>query len=161
GTVTHNMWVMKSTDNGATFGPPVPLTLPGQQAWLDLQCADSGGPSSLAVNKTTGRIYAFWCTRYSASGGCASQPLEVTGVGATAWYLHVSRSYDAMTSLPHIVDDTLSDIPTYTGTASALMGACGSGPLAGIENGLACGRSTDVWGITLDRECHVHVVWPS
>ena len=279
GTVTHNMWVMKSTDNGATFGPPVPITLPGQPAWLDLQCADSGGPSSLAVNQKTGRIYAFWGTRSSAAGGCASQPLEVNvvaatkvwaasspddspgswtqsvvaddstsghivgmqlspgaldrsgnvwvtypespngypdyngaairvkwapadmkswskpitiareggagnvlthiiagdrgkiavayfhgrpvGDGATAWYLHVSRSYDATAAAPHILDETLSDIPTYTGTASALMGACGSGPLAGIENGLACGRSTDVWGIALDRECRVHVVWPS
>jgi hypothetical protein len=279
GTVTHNMWVMKSTDNGATFGPPVPITLPGQPAWLDLQCADSGGPSSLAVNQTTGRIYAFWGTRSSAGGGCTSQPLEVNVVAAQkvwaasspddspgswtqsvvvddsatgrivgmqlspgsldrkgnvwvtypespngypnydggairakwappdmttwskpitvargggagnvlthiiagdpgkiavayfhgqpatgaspAWYLHVSRSYDAMSSAPHFVDDTLSNVPTYTGTASELMGACGSGPLAGIENGLACGRSTDVWGIALDRECHVHIAWPS
>lgn len=279
GTVTHNMWVMKSTDNAATFGPPIPITLPGQQAWLDLQCADSGGPSSLAVNQKTGHIYAFWGTRSSAAGGCAAQPLEVNVVAATkvwaatspddspgswtqsvvaddsavgkivgmqlspgtldrngnvwvtypestngypdyngaairvkwappdmsrwskpitvaarggdgnvlahiiagdpgkiavayfhgqrakgaspAWYLHMARSYDAMSSTPHVVDDAASDIPTYTGTASELMGACGSGPLAGIENGFACGRSTDVWGIALDKNCRVQITWPS
>jgi hypothetical protein len=279
GTVTHNMWVMKSTDNGASFGPPIPITLPGQQAWLDLQCADSGGPSSLAVNQKTGRIYAFWGTRSSAAGGCAAQPLEVNVVAATkvwaatspddspgswtqsvvaddsaagkivgmqlspgtvdrngnvwvtypesprgypdyngaairvkwapadmsrwskpltvapsggdgnvlahiiagdagkiavayfhgqkangaspAWYLHVARSYDAMSATPHVVDDAASDIPTYTGTASELMGACGSGPLAGIENGFACDRSTDVWGIALDKSCRVHIAWPA
>ena len=280
GTVTHNMWVMKSTDNGATFGPPIPITLPGEAAWLDLQCADSGGPSSLAVNQKTGRIYAFWGTRSSPAGGCASQPLEVNVVGATkvwaasspddspgswtqsvvtddsatgnlvgmqlspgtldrdgnvwvtypespngypdydgaairvkwappdmsswskaitvapqggdgnvlthivageagkiavayfhgqsapgitspAWYLHVARSYDATSATPHFSDDAVSIIPTYTGTASELMGACGSGPLAGVENGLACNRSTDVWGIALDKNCHVHVAWPT
>jgi BNR repeat-like domain len=279
GTVTHNMWVMKSTDNGATFGPPIPITLPGQPAWFDLQCADSGGPSSLAVNQKTGRIYAFWGTRSSAIGGCAAQPFEVNVVAATkvwaatspddsagswtqsvvaddsgagkivgmqlspgtldrdgnvwvtypespngypnyngaairvkwappnmtrwsqpitvassggdgnvlahiiagdpgniavayfhgqrapgaspAWYLHVARSVDALSPAPHVVDEAVSSIPAYTGTASELMGACGSGPAAGIENGFACGRSTDVWGIALDKNCHVHVAWPA
>jgi hypothetical protein len=279
GTVTHNMWVMKSTDNGATFGPPIPITLPGQAAWLDLQCADSGGPSSLAVNQKTGRIYAFWGTRSSAIGGCAAQPLEVNVVAATkvwaatspddspgswtqsvvaddsaagrivgmqlspgtldrsgnvwvtypespngypnyngaairvkwappnmshwskpitvapsggdgnvlahiiagdpgkiaiayfhgqrasgaspAWYLHVARTDDAMSFAPHVVDESVSSIPAYTGTASELMGACGSGPAAGIENGFACGRSTDVWGIALDKDCNVHIAWPA
>jgi len=279
GSVSHNMWVMKSTDNGATFGPPVPITLPGEPAWLDLQCADSGGPSSLAVDQKTGRIYAFWGTRSSAAGGCAAQPFEVNVVAATkvwaasspddspgswtqtpvvddsvagnivgmqlspgtldragnvwvtypespnaypdydgaaikvrwagsnmaswskpitvapgggpgnvlahivagepgriavayfhgvqiaggtiAWYLHVARSYDAMSATPHFVDEQISNIPTYTGTASELMGACGSGPAAGVENGFACSRSTDVWGITLDAHCRVYVAWPT
>jgi hypothetical protein len=279
GTATHNMWVMRSNDNGATFGPPIPVTLPGSQAWLDLQCADSGGPSSLAVNQKTGRIYAFWGTRGSSAGGCAAQPFEVNVVAATkvwaatspddslgswvqssvvddtaagnivgmqlspgtldragnvwvtypesphgypnydgaairvrwappdlsrwsnpitiapaggagnvlahiiagdpgkiavayyaglpapkaspAWYLRVARSDDALGVGPHVATDDVSHVPAYTGTASELMGACGSGPVAGIENGLACGRSTDVWGIALDRQCFVHVTWPS
>jgi hypothetical protein len=80
---------------------------------------------------------------------------------ATGWYLHVARVYDAMSPTPHVVDDEVSSIPTYTGTASELMGACSSGPTAGIQNGLACSRSTDVWGIALDRQCRVHVVWPA
>ena len=27
----------------------MPVTLPGEQAWSDLQCADSGGPSNIFV----------------------------------------------------------------------------------------------------------------
>jgi hypothetical protein len=279
GAATHNMWVMRSNDNGATFGTPVPVTLPGSEAWLDLQCADSGGPSSLVVNQQTGRIYVFWGTRSSPAGGCAAQPFEVNVVAATkvwsatspddslgswvqspvvddtaagnivgmqlspgtldragnvwvtypespnpypdydgaairvrwappdlsrwsapitiapaggygnvlahiiagdpgkiavayyaglqapkaspAWYLRVARSDDALAASPHVSTDAVSHIPAYTGTASELMGACGSGAAAGIENGLACGRSTDVWGIALDRQCNVYVAWPT
>jgi hypothetical protein len=78
-----------------------------------------------------------------------------------AWYLRVARSDDALGAAPHVATDDVSHVPAYTGTASELMGACGSGPAAGIENGLACGRSTDVWGIALDRQCFVHVTWPA
>ncbi len=55
----------------------------------------------------------------------------------------------------------LSDVPTYQWTASEMMGACGSGPAAGVENGLACNRSTDVWGIALDNHCQLEVTWPA
>jgi hypothetical protein len=41
-----------------------------------------------------------------------------------------------------------------------MMGVCGSGPAEGVENGLACDRSTDVWGVALDRQCRLSVVWP-
>jgi hypothetical protein len=109
GTLTHNMFVSTSTDAGATFGAPVPTTTPGTQAWTDLQCADSGGPSNLFVNQQTARVYAVWGSRSSiAGGGCgasvtgnfeinvvaatrvwvATAPEGSTGVGAglaTAW----------------------------------------------------------------------------
>jgi hypothetical protein len=41
-----------------------------------------------------------------------------------------------------------------------MMGACGSGPAAGVKNGFVCGRSTDVWGIGIDNQCHLVVSWP-
>ena len=72
---THNMYVATSTDGGADFGAPVPVTLPGTDAWADLQCADSGGPSALLVSARTGRIYAVWTTRHGPLGGCGVQPL--------------------------------------------------------------------------------------
>jgi len=71
---THNMYVETSTDNGATFGAPVPVTLPGTDAWLDLQCADSGGPSALLANPRTGRLYAVWGSRHGPLGGCGVNP---------------------------------------------------------------------------------------
>src|SRR5438067_4156615 len=69
GTVSHNMFVETSLDGGATFGPPIATTLPGSQAWSDLQCADSGGPSDIFVappgTPHPGRVYAAWNTRSS------------------------------------------------------------------------------------------------
>ena len=57
----------------------------------------------------------------------------------------------------------MSDIPTDVGTAPELMGACTNvGPITGIVNGLACGRSPDVWGVALDPStCRPTVVWPA
>jgi hypothetical protein len=86
GVVQHNMWVQTSTDGGQTFLPPVPVTTPGMQSYLDLQCADSGGPSGIQVNQRTGQVYVFFGTRSSPAGGCAAQPAEVNIVAATrAW----------------------------------------------------------------------------
>ena len=48
GNVQHNMFVSTSKDGGATFGPPIPITLPPGEAYRDLQCADSGGPSTIS-----------------------------------------------------------------------------------------------------------------
>jgi len=74
GNASENMYVETSTDGGASFGVPVPLTLPGSPAFLDLQCGGTGGPSGLAVNQKTGRLYAFWTTRHSATGSCGAEP---------------------------------------------------------------------------------------
>jgi hypothetical protein len=77
GSVVHGMFVQTSNDNGATFGNPVLVTPVTDQSFLDLQCADSGGPSSLSVNPATGRLYAVFGTRSSpAGGGCGA---TVTG----------------------------------------------------------------------------------
>ncbi|HEV3129792.1 MAG TPA: sialidase family protein, partial [Solirubrobacteraceae bacterium] len=64
GNATENMYVETSSDGGASFGIPVALTVPGSAAFSDLQCGDTTGPSSVAVNPRTGRIYAFWVTRH-------------------------------------------------------------------------------------------------
>jgi BNR repeat-like domain len=284
GAATHNMYVSTSTDGGASFGPPIPITLPGSQAWLDLQCADSGGPSNLVVNQKTGQVYAVFGTRSSAAGGCGasvtgsfeinvvaatrvwvatatpdgatqptwtqsmavddnatgqivgmqlapgaldsagniyvaypespnaypdyggasiryvhapadlsswSQPVTVapsggaghllphlvagapgqidfayfTGVAQSGdkhplWYMTAAQTLDGNSATPHIVEHRLSDIATYQWTASEMMGACGSGPTAGVQNGFQCNRSTDVWGIALDNQCHLVVSWP-
>ena len=82
GPLQHNMWVQTSTDGGATFLPPIPVALPGTQAYLDLQCADSGGPSGISVNQKSGQVYVFFGTRSSPLGGCAAQPPEVNIVAA-------------------------------------------------------------------------------
>jgi len=285
GAASHNMYVATSTDGGASFGPPIPTTIPGDQAWLDLQCADSGGPSNLVVNQKTGQIYAVFGTRSSAGGGCGasvtgsfeinvvaatrvwvatatpdsattpggwtqslavddnasgqivgmqlapgaldnsgniyvfypespnaypdydgaavryvhapadmsawSAPVTVapaggaghllphivagdpgkldfayfTGVAQSGgdkplWYMTVAQTLDGLSASPHIVERRVSEIATYQWTASQMMGACGSGPAAGVENGFDCSRSTDVWGIALDAQCRAVVTWP-
>ncbi|MEA2438235.1 MAG: repeat-like domain [Thermoleophilaceae bacterium] len=75
GVAQHEMFVATSKDGGATFDPPVPIAMPGEQAYLDLQCADSGAPSALVVGKG-GRIYAVYGTRTSPAGGCGA---SITG----------------------------------------------------------------------------------
>jgi hypothetical protein len=291
GAATHNMWVMKSVDNGASFGPPVPITVPGTQAWLDLQCFDSGGPGGFVADEKTGRLFAFWGTRSSAAGGCGAQPLEVNVVASTriwaatspdnspgswttslvvdrsatgrivgmqypsgavdragnvwvvypesprpypdydgaavwvrwappdlkrwsrpllvargggagnvlahivagapgkiavayfhgsgsgegaewrfdgtgdrfsaSWYLMLARSDNAMKS-SIMSTELVSPIRAYGGTASGLMGVCRDpAPLGGVYYGLYCPRGADIWGITLDRKCMVHIAWPA
>ena len=100
GVAQHNMWVSTSTDGGATFGPPVPIAQPGSDAYLDLQCSDSGGPSNITVNPKTGRIYAFYTTRATPTaggdaGGCAGpvfgQPIEFNIVNGTRVWVATSK----------------------------------------------------------------------
>ena len=108
GTASHNMYVETSTDGGATFGSPVPVTLPGSVAWSDLQCADSGGPSDVFVappgSPHPGRVYVAWNTRSSGkaggvntgpTGGCGASvtgTFEINVVGATRIWLAWSDS---------------------------------------------------------------------
>jgi hypothetical protein len=314
GIPQHNMWVATSTDGGATFGPPVPTAQPGSDAYTDLQCSDSGGPSSITVNPKTGHIYVVFTTRAGIvpgtsadSGGCGASvfgPLEfnivnatrvwvadsatglpgswhdslavddsatqqvvsqqlaygaldnagnfyvaypespkaypdltgsgvkltwqapnkdgvldgswskavtlvpydkdaagnfqngsdlvhlvagdpgkvavayfksetVPGAKAPVWYTHFLYSFDAQSQDPHVSDYKLpgevnaanpsgEPIPTYQWTASQMMGICSSTPVVqGVENGLDCSRSTDVWGIALDANCRVMAAWPA
>src|SRR3954451_14597657 len=107
------MWVSRSDDGGETFGPPVPTTVPGQEAYADLQCADSGGPSSIHVNQRTGQVYVVFTTRGAPvapgvdRGGCASQPIEANIVAATRVWVSTSTQGGAPGSwMPHLaVDD--------------------------------------------------------
>jgi hypothetical protein len=97
GNGQHNMFVARSDDEGASFGPPVPITLPGDAAYNDLQCADSGGPSTIFVNQNDGTVYAEFTTRgtpiqgVGELGGCATpasgQPIEFNIVAGTrVWF---------------------------------------------------------------------------
>src|SRR4051794_37688946 len=295
GQAQHNMFVATSADSGATFGPPIPITLPGEDAYADLQCADSGGPSTIFVNQNDGTIYAEFTTRAAEiggavdAGGCgtalAGQPFEFNIVAATrvwlaqstdggqtwtnslavddsasgkivsmqvayatldstgriyvaypesprpypdysaaavryrfaspstdgnlkwsaprtfassgehdpghvlvhivagqpgqlegfywtgearqgkkpVWYMTAAQTSNGLGANPNISEARMSGIPTDVGTAPELMGACRSaGPITGIINGLACGRSPDVWGVALDPStCRPTVVWPA
>ena len=99
GTANHNMYVATSTDGGETFGAAgADAPSRAQTAYADLQCADSGGPSSIAVNPTTGRIYVFFTTRAGVVdpglpdfGGCAARPAEFNIVNATRVWVATSR----------------------------------------------------------------------
>src|SRR4051812_47251403 len=295
GQAQHNMFVSTSTDSGATFGPPIPITLPGEDAYNDLQCADSGGPSTIFVNQKDGTIYAEFTTRASEiggavdAGGCGTiasgQPFEFNIVAGTrvwlaqstdggqtwtnslavddaasgkivsmqvayggldttgriyvaypesprqypdysaaavrykfaspskdgelkwsaprtfadsasdapghvlvhmvagepgklegfywtgvarqgknpVWYMTAAQTSNGLAAKPKVTEARMSDIPTDVGTAPELMGACTNvGPVTGIVNGLACGRSPDVWGVALDPStCRPTVVWPA
>lgn len=316
GTANHNMFVAKSSDGGATWSAPLPITLPGSQAYADLQCADSGGPSNLFVDPATGRLYAAWGTRSSQpplqdTGGCGasvtgapeinvvaatrvwmattadpttpgswttslavddnptgqivgmqlspgaidsagnvyiayaespgtypnydgaaiklvhntspllqnswSQPVVVTPGAASAaasdtagtpgnvlphilagapgrvmlayfhgfarpgttpgWHVQEADTTDALAPHPAFKTQDISfaalptapgsttlssqDVTVATGTASQLMGACGTGPTASVQNGLACNRATDVWGAAVDpTTCSASFSWP-
>ncbi len=112
GTAQHNMWVATSTDGGASFGPPVPVSIPGQQDYADLQCADSGGPSGIFADQRTGRVYVVFGTRSSDSplAGCTAQPTEVNVVAANRVWVVSADAADTATVgawTPHLaVNDT-------------------------------------------------------
>jgi hypothetical protein len=78
-----------------------------------------------------------------------------------AWRVVVAQTRNALARHPAFWRTKVSGgIVTYTGTASQLMGACATGPLEGVQNGFACNRSTDVWGIALDHSCRLLLAWP-
>lgn len=82
GLALHEILVATSTDGGRSFGAPVPVTVPGEQAFLDLQCGD-GYPSSIGVDPVTGQIHVAFGTRTSAVGGCGAQPVQFNIVTPT------------------------------------------------------------------------------
>jgi hypothetical protein len=110
GALTHNMFVATSIDGGATFLPPVPVATPPQQDWLDLQCADSGGPSNIFYDKKTNRVFVVFGTRSSPAGGCAASPVEVNVVAANrVWVVGASATATELPNswTPHLaVNDT-------------------------------------------------------
>ena len=122
GLLTHNMFVMTSTDGGATFGPPIPVATPPQQDWQDLQCADSGGPSNIFYDKASNRVFVVFGTRSSPVGGCAAQPVEINVVAANRVWV-VSAPADKTTLptswTPHLA---VNDTGTGPGGASHITG---------------------------------------
>ncbi|MEA3199887.1 MAG: repeat-like domain [Thermoplasmata archaeon] len=111
GAAQHEMFVSTSHDGGATFQPPVPIAPPGSQAWLDLQCSDSGGPAKIVANHETGQVYAVFPTRTSAAGGCGASvtgPFEINVVAATRIWVSTSKDHGATWTPVLAVDDSSS-----------------------------------------------------
>jgi hypothetical protein len=282
GFVSENMFVSTSTDGGASFGAPVPLTFPGSDAWSDLQCGASSGPWGIATNPRSGRVYAAWGGRHGpGDGGCDaaveenvgfsiepadrlwvatspdgtlgswstsiavddsatrrsigtvftppavdaggivyvaytespnaypdyfgasvryrwssqalarwSRPVTVaagggaghltveavagargrldlaylSGVvqhrGAPAWFMTAAAVRNATASRPSVRTVRLSSAPSYVGTATALSGYCGTGPTAGLQQGVTCPRAADDFGVAAGIRCRLLVVWP-
>ena len=77
------------------------------------------------------------------------------------WYTTIAQVLKGLTSAPAIHQTRVSNISTDTGTASVLMGACSQDPgTGGVENGVVCNRSADVWGIALTTICNLSISWP-
>lgn len=124
GTLQHNMFVSTSTDGGATFGVPVPVATPPQQDYLDLQCADSGGPSNIFVNQKTGKVSVVFGTRSSPVGGCASQPVEINVVAANrVWVVSADA---ASTGIPGSWTPSLAVDDTAAGKITGMQLAPGA-----------------------------------
>ena len=81
--------------------------------------------------------------------------------GGVDWYPTAAQTLDALDATPTFARAQLSTFPAYAkATASQMMGACGSGAAQGVENGFACVRSTDIWGVAIDNEGNFLVTWP-
>ncbi|MHB8584797.1 MAG: sialidase family protein [Thermoplasmatota archaeon] len=109
GTADHEMFVSTSKDGGKTFGAPIPVTPPGSPAWVDLQCADSGGPSNIFTNAKTGQVYAVFGTRSSPAGGCGASvtgPFEINVVAATRVWVATSKDEGMTWTDSLAVDDS-------------------------------------------------------
>lgn len=122
GLLSHNMFVSTSTDGGASFGPPVPVAIPPQQDWADLQCADSGGPSNIFYDKASNRVFVVFGTRSSPVGGCAAQPVEVNVVAANrVWVVSAAADQTGTPGAwtPHLA---VNDTGTGAGGASHITG---------------------------------------
>jgi hypothetical protein len=124
GLLQHNMFVQTSHDGGETFGPPIPVATPGQQDYLDLQCGDSGGPSSISVNAKTGQVYVVFGTRSSPVGGCAAQPVEVNIVAANRVWVVTAAAKD--TETPGAWTPSLAVDNTASGKISGMQLAPGA-----------------------------------
>jgi hypothetical protein len=108
GAAQHEMFVSTSTDGGASFGPPVPIAMPGEQAYLDLQCADSGAPSALVVSPRDGRLYSVYGTRTSPLGGCGASVTstpEANVVGETRIWVATSPDGSVGSWVNHLAAD--------------------------------------------------------
>lgn len=78
------------------------------------------------------------------------------------WYATVSQVLNGKSTAPSVTTERLSSVPTDCGTASQLMLVCDTGPSGVVMNNfVTCTRSTDVWGVALDRSCMLVVTWPS
>jgi hypothetical protein len=114
----------------------------------------SNAPGHVLVHMVAGdpgRLEGFYWTGEARQG---KKPV---------WHMTAAQTSNGLAAKPKVTEARMSNIPTDVGTAQELMGACTDlGPVSGIVNGLACGRSPDVWGVALDTStCRPTVVWPA
>jgi hypothetical protein len=83
------------------------------------------------------------------------------GGAQPAWFVRAARVSGAGSASPKVVESSVSPIPAYAQSPNDMGGSCASGPLAGLENGLACDRATDDWGLAFDSRCLLTVVFPT
>jgi hypothetical protein len=78
-----------------------------------------------------------------------------------AWFVQAALVHHADSAKPRVEERRVSSIPAYAQSPNAMGGSCAEGPVAGLENGLACDRATDDWGLALDARCRLTVVFPT
>jgi hypothetical protein len=119
-----------------------------------------GGPGSLLVHLAVGDPGKIDVAYFKGKDIGAKDP--ASGEPGPAWYLHVVQSFDALAPAPTATDREVSPVAAYTWTAENMMGLCSdpNDPTGGIQNGVNCDRSTDVWGIALDQDCRLSITWP-
>src|SRR5437763_1466884 len=152
GSAQHNMFVVTSRDGGAAIR--YIWSTPGLTKWSrPVTVARGGGIGNVlphVLAGSPGKIdFVYW---HGVGRGRSLKP---------AWFTTTAQTLDGRSVHPHVTRRRVSRIPTYTGTASELMGACDQDPLAGIENGFVCTRSPDVFGVALDRSCRLTIAWPT
>jgi hypothetical protein len=141
------VWVATSPDNNlgswTTCHWSQPITVaPAREPGNVLTHIVAGDPGQLDVAYFAGQ-----------SGGSGTPP---------KWYMTVARVAGAQGRFPTVSVQRLQSIPAYSGTASDLIGWCGdSSPADQSVPGCLDSRSTDVWGIGLDAQCHLIVTWPT
>jgi hypothetical protein len=113
--------------------------------------APAGGPGAILTNVAVGDPGKIAVAYERGEARSGADP---------AWYTHVVESLNALDPVPQVTDTRISPIAAYVGTASALQGACSdAGPTQGLQNGLACPRAPDLFGVALDPACRLTVAW--
>ena len=78
------------------------------------------------------------------------------------WYATVAQVLNGLGANPTVVTRRLAAPPAFRGTASQLMGECGTGQNLAVDaSAVICHRITDVWGVALDSRCYLTLSWPS
>jgi hypothetical protein len=113
--------------------------------------APAGGPGNLLPHVVAGKPGKVDVVYYHGTGS-AAHPV---------WHAIAAQSLDALSGTPHWTNVSLSNVIVEPPkSSSVLMGACNQGQQATL-NGFLCDRSTDVFGIGLDKCGNLLTTWPA